>query len=88
MPRIQTKLCEHVIGMLMLDWRRMRLIWFLAIVAVPLGNSRTEYLPQSGRPHVTTPGQDLFIMNRFQTSAATAANSPATLNNITSAQIV
>ena len=54
---------------------------------------RTEDRPRSGRPRVTTRGQDCYIrnthlLNRFQTATATAANTDGTHNNHISAQTV
>ena len=50
-------------------------------------------MPRSGRPRVTTRGQDRYIMtthlrNRFQTATATAANTPGLHNNRISGQTV
>ena len=53
----------------------------------------TEDLPHSGRPRVTTPAQDHYILdqhlrNRFLTVTATASVSPGTHNPRISAQTV
>ena len=53
----------------------------------------TEDLPRSGRPRVTTPAQDRYILNqhlrnRFLTATATASVTPGTHNPRISAQTV
>ena len=53
---------------------------------------RTEDRPRSGRPQVTTRGQDRYIRNthlrnRFQSATATAANTHGTHNNRISAKL-
>ena len=87
MPRIPQDLCKRAIGMLNAGM-------MMNAVAMNIGCStralrhcrqrfqatgRTEDRSQSGRPHVTTRGQDCYIRNshlrnRFQTATTTAAN--------------
>ena len=54
---------------------------------------RMEDRPRSGRPRITTRGQDRYVPNthlhnRFQTATATAANTHGTHKNRISAQTV
>ena len=101
MPKIPQNLRERAIGMLIAGMT-------IKAVAMNPGCStrailhlrqrfqatgRTEDRPRSGRPRVTTRGQDRYIRNthlrdRFQTATATAANSHGTYNSRISTQTV
>ena len=66
---------------------------FYSCYSTPWATGRTEDRPRSGRPLVTTRGQDRYIRNthprnRFQTATTTAANTPNTHNKCISAQTV
>ena len=98
MPRIPQNLRQRAIGVLNAGMT-------MSAVAMNIGCStrairhimqrfqatgRTEDTPQSGRPRVTTRGQDRYIRNThrrncFQTAKATAANTHSTHNNRISA---
>ena len=101
MPRIPTNLRERAIGMLNAGMATNEVARVVGCSSRSIRNlrqrfqatGRTEDLPRSGRPRVTTPGQDRYIMNthlrnRFQTATATAANTPGTHNNRISDQTV
>ena len=101
MPRIAKHLRERAVGMLEAGASTED-------VAAQVGSSvqavrslrrrfvqtgSTEDLPRSGRPRVTTPAQDRYILNqhlrnRFLTATATASVTPGTHNPRISAQTV
>ena len=101
MPRIPPDLRERAIGMLNAGMATNEVARVVGSSSRAIRNlrqrfqvtGRTADLPRSGRPRVTTPGQDRYIMNthlrnRFQTATGTAANTPGTHNNRISAQTV
>ena len=97
MPRILQNVCERAIGMLnagmTMNAVALNIGYSTRAIRHLIFTGRMEDRPRSGRPRVTTRGQDRYIRNthlcnRFPTTTATAAYTHGTHNNRISARTV
>ena len=94
MPRIPNNSRKWAIGMFDAEMSTEHVARHVGYSSRAIRNLRIRFqstgssndLPRRGRPRVTTRGQDRYTMNthlcnRFQTTTATAANTPGLHNN-------
>lgn len=101
MPRLPQNLRERAVGMLQAGMRLVQIARQLGTTSRTVRRLRERFnatgvtndRPRSGRPRVTTRGQDRYIVtshlrDRFMPAVVTARNTPGTHNNRISAQTV